>query len=324
MNAHQRYLIEEFAEDYRENRLSRRDLLKRGLLITGSIPTTASVLLALGCGAKSAPQAQATVTPTAAPLTTTTVTDPPAAASATGVTVPPTDPAIEAQEVRFAGPAGDLLSYLSRPRAGGPYPAVLVIHENQGLQEHIKDVTRRYAKEGFVALALDLLSRQGGTERFTNPNEATGAFGRLNPDDGVADLLAAINYLRAQPFVRQRALGVTGFCAGGSFTWRVAIASPAIRAAVPYYGTVDRLEDLAKIQAAILAVYGGEDTRVTSQAPQVEERLRAAGKTFEIRVYPGAQHAFFNDQRGERYHPQAARAAWQETLAWFRQHLATG
>lgn len=316
MKGYQQYFIEEFVEDYRENRLSRRDLLKRVLFITGSIPATASVLLALGCRSREA--AQTPAPPPAAPATATAPAAPTVLPA--GVTVPPTDPAIEARDVRFPGPASDLLGYLSRPRAGGLYPGILVIHENRGLVEHIKDVTRRYAKEGFVALAVDLVSRQGGTEQVSDTNEVTGFLGRANPDDFITDLRAGINYLKEQPFVRPDAIGVTGFCFGGGYTWEMAIASPDVKAAVPYYGSIRRLDELSRTRAAILAIYGSEDTRITAQAPAVEERLRAAGVPFEIKIYPGANHAFFNDT-GPRYHEAAARDAWQQTLAWFRRYL---
>src|SRR5688500_10233258 len=152
LNHHHRYLIEEFAEDYLNRKMARRDLLRKVLLLTGSVPLTGSVLFALGCGSgddDDAP-APATQAPTQAP-------------AAVHTSVPETDPAVEGTNIRFQGPTTELLGYLARPKATGTYPAVLVIHENRGMSDHFKDVARRYAKAGYVALAPDLLSRLGGT-----------------------------------------------------------------------------------------------------------------------------------------------------------------
>ncbi len=163
------------------------------------------------------------------------------------------------------------------------------------------------------------MSRQGGSTADLAAN--TGFLGRAASEDLVADLDAGLAYLKAQPFVLASALGVTGFCFGGGYTWELAIASSEIKAAVPYYGTVRLVDDLAKTEAAILAVYGGSDARVTGQRPEVEQSLQAAAKTFEIKVYDGAGHAFFNDTGG-RSDAEAATDAWQSTLAWFRRYLA--
>ncbi|MEZ4553841.1 MAG: dienelactone hydrolase family protein [Dehalococcoidia bacterium] len=324
LNIHQRYLIEEFAEEYQERRIERRELLKRVLLVTGSITTTATALLALGCGSDTEP-AGATGTATA-PVTGGTPTATTAAggatpsatpAAGTGPQPPASDPSVTGADVRFPGPASDLLGYLARPTAEGTYPAVLVIHENRGLTEHFKDVSRRYAKEGFIALAIDLVSRDGGSKAETNQN--TGFLGRSAPADLTADLRAGLAYLAAQPFVRAGALGVTGFCFGGGYTWETAIASPEVKAAVPYYGTAP-LDRIGTIRAAVLAIYGESDTRITSQAAEVERILIDAGATVEVKIYPGAGHAFFNDT-GANYNAAAASDAWPRTLAWFRQYL---
>ena len=312
---HQEYLVEEFAEDYLARRLGRRDLLRRVLLITGSIPLTAGALVALGCGGNSEPEPDPEATATLVPPQATV----PSTTGGVGPGVSQTDPDIVLADVRFAGAASEILAYLARPKAAGTYPGVAVIHENRGLVGHIKDVARRYAKEGFVALAVDLVSRGGGSTADLAAN--TGFLGRAAPEDLVADLEAGLAYLKAQPFVLASALGVTGFCFGGSYTWELAIASSEIKAAVPYYGTVRLVDELAKTEAAILAVYGGSDARVTGQRSEVEQSLQAAAKTFEIKVYDGAGHAFFNDTGG-RYDAEAAADAWQSTLAWFRRYLS--
>jgi carboxymethylenebutenolidase len=319
LNIHQRYLIEEFAEEYHERKLARRDLVKRVLLITGSVSTTAAALLALGCGSDADDQATATPsegtsTPAATATSAATSTASAAASTPQGSA---SDPAVVAADVRFPGPASELIGYLARPRDGGPSAGVLIIHENRGLTEHFKDLSRRYAKEGFAALALDLVSRDGGSKPDTSAN--TGFLGRSAPADLTADLVAGVQYLKAQPFVRPASLGVTGFCFGGGYTWETAIASPDVKAAVPYYGTA-LLDRIGRIRAAVLAMYGETDARITSQAAEVERVLRAAGTTIEVKVYPGAGHAFFNDT-GANYNAAAAADAWPRTLAWFRQYL---
>jgi carboxymethylenebutenolidase len=310
---HQTYLIEEFVEAYQEHRMERREMLRRVVLLTGSVPLTASVLLALGCG-DSDDEPAAPPTATTVPLATTE--------AGIGPGVSPTDPAIQAQDVRFPGPAGELIGYIARPTANGRYGGILIIHENQGMIDHFKDVARRYAKEGFAALAIDLLSRQGGTP--ADMAAVMAAYRNLTGDQMVADMTAGINYLKGQSFVRSNAIGATGFCFGGGQTWEITIANPDVKAAVPYYGTVaaDKLERLRQTQAAVMAVYGGNDTRVNAQIPAVEEQLKASGKPYEIKVYEGANHAFFNEGRGaQTYNQQAAADAWKATLAWFRRNL---
>ena len=314
LSHHQKYLMEEFAEDYRHHRLPRRDLLKRVLSLTGSVPMTATMLFALGCGDSSsdAPAPSGTAAPTAIPLVTTE--------AGVGPNVSPSDPAIVAADITFKGPASDIKAYLARPAATGSFPTVLVIHENQGLIDHLKDVARRFAKEGFVALSIDLLSRGGGT---TADMAAVMAIYRgLVQDDMTADMKASIDYLKTQTFVKANAIGVIGFCFGGGEAFEITIASPDVKAAVPFYGSVREqiLEPLGRTQAAIFAVYGELD-RGTAQSPIVEERLKASGKPYQIKVYQGAPHAFFNENRTNSYNQAAATASWKDTLAWFRTHL---
>jgi carboxymethylenebutenolidase len=305
LNPHQVYLLEEFAEDYLERRLSRRDLIHKALLITGSVPLAATSLLALGCGDSDEDAETAATQP------------PPSPTIGAGGSVAEDDPAIQAQAVTYPGQAGELKGYLARPRTGGPSAGLIVIHENRGLVPHISDVARRYAKEGFVALAVDMASRGGGSTEDTNQNMAL--LMQTQPADHVMDLQAGLNYLKSQSFVRAGALGVTGFCYGGGYTFDLAASSQDIRAAVPFYGSVtNALPNLPSTRAAILVVYGGNDTRITSQQPQVEQAL--AGKTFEIKVYEGANHAFFNDTGGS-YNQQAAADAWPLAVGWFRRHL---
>ena len=323
LNHHQRYLLEEFAADYLACSLSRRDLLRRSLLATGSIALTGATLFALGCSSgddepelPAATQPASTATSAAAEPSATSAPGPTATSAAAAPTVEAGDAEIESGDVSFAGPASDILGYLARPAGDGPSPAILIIHENRGLLPHFEDIARRYAAEGFVAFAIDLASRLGGSD------VAAAQIGQIDPDDLVADLQAGIDYLKQQPYVDADAIGATGFCFGGGYTFDIAAASPDIKAAVPYYGTARRALEigLAETSAAVLVMYGETDTRITGERPQVEAALQAAGATYEILVHSGAGHAFFNDTGGS-YHEAAATAAWTATLAWFRRHL---
>lgn len=310
---HQRYVIEEFAEDYQARKISRRELMRRSLLITGSIPMTATLLFALGCGDDADDEPPAPTQPPVPAVATT--------AAGIGPGVSETDPAIQTATVRFQGPASDLIGYLARPAAAGTYPGVIVIHENQGLLDHFKDVARRFAKEGFAALSVDLVSRLGGTSA-TDASVNMMAL-RASRTDLVADLLAYTNYLKTQTFVKPAALGVTGYCFGGGYSWELAAASPDIKASAPHYGSVspEALELLTTTTAALLGIYGADDARITGQEPMVKERLLAAGRVIETKIYPGAPHAFFNETKPNSYNEAAAKDAWTQTLAWFRKYL---
>jgi carboxymethylenebutenolidase len=312
LNPHQRYLLEEFAEDYFARKLNRRDLLRRSLLATGSLTLTATSLFALGCSG-SGDNDDDGAAPTAATESTPAAT---ATAGASSIHVDENDPAIRGEKVTFPGTGGDVFGYLARPSGSGTYPGVIIIHENRGLLPHFEDVARRYARQGYVGLAVDLASRLGGSEK------AGQSVGQVNPDDAVSDLQSGLNYLKSQTYVKATALGVTGFCFGGGYTFDLAATSPDIKAAVPYYGTAARAlqEGLDQTQAAVFAVYGGNDTRITGERANVEAALQKTGRPYQIKVFDGANHAFFNDTGGS-YNEAAATEAWADTLDWFRQHL---
>ncbi|MCL5997885.1 MAG: dienelactone hydrolase family protein, partial [Chloroflexi bacterium] len=238
------------------------------------------------------------------------------------INIPEDDPAIEASAVEF--PSGDatVMAYLARPAGDGQYPAVLVCHENRGLTDHIRDVTRRLAKSGYVGLAVDLLSRQGGTAAVSDQSQVPGLLGQTPPDQFVQDFEAGWSYLKSQPFVQTDGVGMVGFCFGGGVTWRVATKLADLKAAVPFYGPVPPVEDVPGIQAAVLGIYAGRDTRITNSAGPIEDAMKQNNKTFEKVIYPDTDHAFHNDT-GERYNATAARDAWSRTLAWFAQYLGT-
>jgi len=323
MNLFQRYLAEEFAEDYEEGRLSRRDALKLIASVTGSLIAANSILAACApppeeTGTSVIP---ATDDPTASSLPTaeSVSTDPSSPAPAYG-TVMPDDPAVIASEIQF--PAADntsLIGYLAQPSSGAVSPIILVCHENRGLTLHIQDVTRRFAKAGYVSLAVDLLSRQGGSAAVGEGN-VPGALGNIPPDQFVEDFRSGWRYLQNLSFARADRVGMTGFCFGGGVTWQVAAHMPELLAAVPFYGPHPSVEDAQNISAAVLGMYGELDGRINGGIPAIEEAMSANNKIYEKMIYPNADHAFHNDT-GPRFNPDAAKDAWERTLAWFDKYV---
>ena len=245
-----------------------------------------------------------------------------ASTCAADASVPPDAPDINVADVQFPGEAGSVFGYLASPKAASGYlPAVMVIHENRGLVDHIKDVTRRVAKAGYVGLAVDLLSRQGGTQQFTDPVEQTQAYGRTNPAERYADLVAGLTYLKFRDNVQYDHIGTVGFCAGGGNAWNLAVNLPELRAAAIYYGTpIPPLDQLTQINVPVLAMYAELDRALTLQTPAVITTMISQQKTFGFRIYQGAAHAFHNDT-GPNYNAAAACDAWNQTLAWFDKFL---
>lgn len=230
------------------------------------------------------------------------------------------DANLETQDIEYAGKTGPVRAYLARPEGEEKRPGVIVIHENKGLQPHIRDVTRRMAAEGFLAIAPDALSPVGGTPE--DVDQARSLMRELDPESTVGDFVAAVQYLKTHPLSTGQ-VGCTGFCWGGGMTNQVAVHSPDLSAAVPYYGRQPDIEDVPKIKAAVLAHYAGTDERINAGIPAFEKALKEASIEFQIYVYEGAQHAFNNDANTARYHKEAAQLAWQRTIAFFRKKLDT-
>jgi carboxymethylenebutenolidase len=317
VNVFQTYLTEEFAEDYRDGRLPRREALKLIASVTGSLVLAESVLAACG-------PTPAALEATSGPLATTAGPQPaasgaPASTPTAGVSVAADDPAVEAKDVMFPSGEAQVTACLARPRGDGRYPVVLVCHENRGLTDHIRDVARRLAKAGYLALAVDLLSRQGGSAAV-GYDAAPGALGNQPPDQFVQDFVNGWHYLKGLPYADADRVGMVGFCFGGGVTWLVATRMPELRAAVPFYGPHPPVEDVKNIQAAVLAIYAGRDERINAGRPPIEAAMHQWGKTYEPVVYPNVDHAFHNDT-GPRYAPQEAKDAWRQTLEWFDTYL---
>ncbi len=292
----QRYIAEEIATDHVDGLLSRREALRRLALL--GIGTAAAGALIAACGEKRSP----------APASSSTAGPPPGMQSAL-----PTEP------IMWDGPRGPLQGAWAA--ASGTRGAVLVIHENKGLNDWVRSVAGRLAGIGYSALAIDLLSEEGGTTAFDDPAKATAALAAAPPERFIADVRSGLDEVgRRAPGHK---IAAVGFCFGGGLVWRLlAAGEPRLSAAVPFYGPLPENPNFGGSKnAAVLAFYGSLDERVTSSEPAAREALKTAGLVNEIVVEPGADHAFFNDT-GKRYNAAAADDAWQRLQNWFSRHLS--
>jgi carboxymethylenebutenolidase len=297
----QRYLAEEVAEDHADGFVSRREALRRlGLL--GLSGAAAGSLLA----AAVADQAKAAARKRGAPA------EPQSAAAV--------EAALATREITFRGPGGRTLmgawGAAKRPRGG-----VLVIHENRGLNDSIRSVAGRLAASGYSALAIDLLSEEGGTGSFADEFEAMAALGAVPPSRFVADMKAGVTELRRR--LPKKRVAATGFCFGGGMTWLLLASKEArLAAAVPFYGTFPDGGSLAGAKAAVLGIYADLDSRVNATRSAARTALRKAGLKHSIVTYPDVDHAFFNPT-SSRYDRDAATAAYRRMINWFDTYVAT-
>lgn len=301
MSPFHRYLAEEIAVDHAEGIISRREALRR-LSLLGLNAAAASALLAAcapggGEGRAAAPGRPA-----------------PGAGRATSGSATP----VPTQDITFPGPQGRTLQGAWAP-ARQPRGAVLVIHENRGLTDHIRSVAGRFAGSGYSALAVDLLSEEGGTRSFRDPAQATAALGKVPQERFVADMKAGIDELTRR--VPGGEVGAVGFCFGGGMVWLLlASGEPRLSAAVPFYGPLPEHADFSGAKAAVLAIYAELDARVNATREAARAALERAGLPYEIVTYPGVNHAFFNDT-GPRYDAAAAAQAYRRVLDWFARYL---
>ncbi len=233
-------------------------------------------------------------------------------------TIADQDERIKTESITYPGADITMKGYLARPTAAGKYPAVVVIHENRGLNPHIEDITRRVALAGFVALAPDALSGSGGTP--TDETQMRELFGKLDATKTRDNFVKAVDYLKTRPDSTGK-VGCVGFCWGGAMSNQLAIHAPDLKAAVPFYGRQPDAADVPKIKAAVQLHYGGLDERVNAGIPAYEEALKKAGVPYELYVYEGAQHAFNNDTAPTRYNEAAAKLAWDRTLKFLKAKL---
>jgi carboxymethylenebutenolidase len=285
--------LKELIREYEEGKISRRDFMRQAVIVTGSVAAANSLIGSLLPRDSYAAQ------------------------------VDPDDPAILTHNATYEGKAGLVSGYLVRPMKAGQYPGLIVIHENRGLNDHVRDVARRFAKEGYVALAPDFLSRQGGTMKINPSGEGLPNIRELVPWQGLAeDAEAGIRYLRVLPDVRRDRIGVIGFCWGGGMAFITATQTRDLKAVVVYYGPSPSPLDLVKdIQAPVMAHYGEKDANINKGIPDTEAAMKKYNKVYDYKIYPGAQHAFNNDTNPERYDAKAAKEAWGRTMEFFKKTL---
>lgn len=243
-----------------------------------------------------------------------------AAGSASAETVASDDARLLAKEVIYGGGSGEMKGYLVRPKEmAAPLGGVIVVHENRGLNAHIRDVARRMALEGFIALAPDFLSPAGGTP--DDEDKAREMIGKLDATATVADAQASLQFLAGLDGANGK-VGAVGFCWGGGLVNRFATKSPELKAGVAYYGAQPPAEDVPGIKAAMLLHYAGLDARINAGIDAYRTALEANGKTFEIHMYDGVNHAFNNDTSAARYDKAAADLAWRRTVDFLKKNLA--
>ena len=274
--------------DYKDGKTDRRSFLKKLTLATGSSAAAMAILPVLADVDSASPLQDAN------------------------------EPAT--QFVNYPAPKMEIKGFLAHPKSGGKFPAVIVIHENRGLQPHIQDVTKRFAREGFLSLAPDSLTPVGGTPE-NDQARASELIRSLNNDDTVDNLVAAVKYLKTHPLSTGK-VGCTGFCWGGAMTNQVAVNAPDLNAAVPYYGRQPAVEDVTKINAPVMAHYAENDPGINAGIEAFEAELKKQKKDYQIFIYPGTAHAFNNDTNADRYNAEAAKLSWTRTVAFFKEKLS--
>lgn len=232
-------------------------------------------------------------------------------------------PDLKEMMVQYSSEGVTVRAYLVGERGSTKRPTIIVVQEWWGLNDHMKDIAKRYAQEGYLAIVPDLYSRLGN-KVTTSPDEAGKLMGMLKQEDGLKDLQATIAYLQTVPEVDAARIGVTGFCMGGSYALMLPCVTTSIKAAVPFYGQVPNPDTpLQKLACPVLYIYGEDDGWITkADVQRLATALKKYNKPGEIKTYPGAPHAFFNDTRKDVYKPAAAKDAWARTLAFFKKHLA--
>lgn len=274
-------------DEYTHKPLSRGEFIRRLALITGSTAAAMAILPMIEVN-----QAHAAITPASDLFT---------------------------ERIQYPGVNDTKMeAYVARPKQEGKYAAVIVIHENRGLNAHIEDVTRRAAEAGFLAVAPNALAPLGGTP--ANEDEARTKFQQLKAEDSLQNFINVFNYLPSRNDYNGKA-GCTGFCWGGAMANSLAVHVPSLKAAVAFYGRAAAAEDVPKIKAAVQLHYASLDERVNAGIPAYEEALKKNNIPYELYMYEGANHAFHNDTAPTRYNEAAAKLAWERTIAFFNKYL---
>ena len=275
-------------DEYTHKPLKREDFIKKLVMLTGSMTAAMTALSQLEVKYDNA------------------------------VTVLPQDDRITTEYITYPGDGSTMKGYFAKPKKEGKYAAVVVIHENRGLNPHIEDVTRRVALAGYLALGVDALSPLGGTPK--DEEQARGLFAQLDAKKNLNNFAKAFDYLKERKDCTGK-MGCVGFCWGGALANQLAVNVPDLKAAVAFYGRQPDAADVPKIKAAVQLHYGGLDERVNAGIPAYEEALKKAGVPYELYIYEGANHAFHNDTAPTRYNEAAAKLAWERTLKFFGEKL---
>jgi len=273
-------------DDYTHTPLSRSEFLRRLILLTGSVTAAMSVLPLIEVNA-----ANMKIT---------------------------SDEDLFTEKISFPGVPNKMEAYIARPKEMKKYPAVIVIHENRGLNAHIEDVARRAAREGFLAIAPNALSALGVTP--ANEDEARQKFQELKAENNLQNFINAFEYLKTRSD-HNGATGCVGFCWGGAMSNSLAVKLPTLKAAVAFYGRQPATEEVPNIKAAVQLHYGALDERVNAGIPAYEAALKANNVRYELYMYEGANHAFHNDTAPTRYNEAAAKLAWQRTIDFFKKYV---
>jgi len=273
-------------DEYTHKPLSRNEFLRRLAILTGSTAAALSILPLIEVN-----YAHATVT---------------------------NDDDLFTERIFYPGVPGDMQAYVARPKEEKKYPAIVVIHENRGLNAHIEDVTRRAAKAGYLAIGPNALSAIGVSA--ANEDEARTKFQELKAENNLKNFMNVFDYLKTRKDFNGNT-GCVGFCWGGAMANSLAVNVPSLKAAVAFYGRQAATEDVPKIKAAVQLHYGSLDERINAGIPAYEEAFKKNNVTYELYMYEGANHAFHNDTAPSRYNEQAAKLAWQRTIAFFDKHV---
>lgn len=273
-------------DDYTHTPLTRSEFLRRLVLITGSITAAMSILPMIEVNA-----AHMKIT---------------------------SDEDLFTETVSYKGVPGNMAAYVARPKVEKKYPAVIIIHENRGLNDHIRDVARRAAKEGFLAIAPNALSAIGANP--ANEDEARQKFQELKAEDNLQNFLNTYDYISSRKDYDGNC-GCVGFCWGGAMANNLAVKQPGLKAAVAFYGRQPDAADVAQIKSAIQLHYGSLDERINTGIPAYEEAMKKNNIIYELYIYEGVNHAFHNDTSPARYNEAAAKLAWQRTIAFLKKYV---
>ncbi|MBI5876800.1 MAG: dienelactone hydrolase family protein [Chloroflexi bacterium] len=344
--------VEHLVGEWEHGSMGRREFFERALFLLGTAAAAEALLAACSPQVTAAPTAvpaaAATATsmpPTAVPPTSAPTLAPTAAPPTAAPTAAPTrsgtaasqptpvpvttsmipgyvDPsAVDGSNVTWQNGDVKMLGYLAKPKSGsGPWPGVIVIHENRGLTDHHMDVARRIANLGYVALAVDFLSRVGGTPKFAAPADPTQAINGLKQGDVDSDTVSAVGYLKTLPTVKPK-FGIVGFCWGGGNSLTGAITTKDIVACMVFYGrNPANIDDVQKLNGPVVAGYGEQDTFINPGIPALDAAMKKYNKTYDYKIYPGANHAFFNDT-GPRFNEAASKDAWARMVKLYESNL---